>query len=87
MNPDDQESRVVRMAQRHGLRLVTSIRPAGYILVNRSDVVEFGASLGPRRATLDEVEQYLTKRAPSAVSQRNIAPRKRPRWMKGASWP
>jgi hypothetical protein len=87
MNPDDQESRVVRMARRFGLRLITCIRPAGYILVTRRNVVEFGASLGSRRATLDEIELYLTNRPPSAVSERKVALRKQPRWMKGGSWP
>jgi hypothetical protein len=78
MDDADQESRIVRMARRHGLRLVTSIRPAGYILVNGSKVVEFGASPGPHRPTLDEVEQYLTKRAADGVGEQRVMARKRP---------
>jgi len=87
MDSGDQKSRVVRMARSFGLRLITSIRPGGYILVNRSNIVEFGASFGQRRATLDEIELYLSKRSPSVVSKRIVALRKRPRWMKGGSWP
>jgi hypothetical protein len=65
MDNTDQEGRVLRLARRHGLRLVTSNKPAGYILVNRRNVVEFGVSQGYSRATLDEVEKYLTDRAVS----------------------
>jgi hypothetical protein len=65
MDNSGQEVRILRMARRYGLRLVTSSKPAGYILVNRRNVVEFGASRGHSRATLDEVEKYLTDRAAS----------------------
>jgi hypothetical protein len=65
MNNAGQEERVLRMARRCGLRLVTSRKPAGYILVNRRNVVEFGVSRGYSRATLDEVEKYLIDRSTS----------------------
>jgi hypothetical protein len=62
MDNNDRESRIGRMARRYGLRLVTSTKPVGYLLVNGRNVVEFGASPGPYRATLDEVEKYLTSK-------------------------
>jgi hypothetical protein len=65
MNNAGQEERILRMARRCGLRLVTSSKPAGYILVNRRNIVEFGVSRGYSRATLDEVEKYLTDRVAS----------------------
>jgi hypothetical protein len=80
------EQRLAVMAQLHGLRLVTSTNPAGYILVNARNVVEFGASAGPRRATLGEIETYLNDKAGS-VAQHRVMPRKRPRWMKLSAWP
>jgi hypothetical protein len=79
--------RLAVVAQLHGLRLVTSTNPAGYILVNARNVVEFGASAGPRRATLDEIETYLDDKPAGSVDQHLVLPRKRPRWMKLTAWP
>jgi hypothetical protein len=62
MDSNDRETQIGRLARRHGLRLTKCIAPVGYILVNRRNVVEFGASSGSHRATLDEVEKYLMLR-------------------------
>jgi hypothetical protein len=84
--------RLALRAQQHGLRLVTSTIPVGYILVNARKVVEFGAFPGQRRATLDEVESYLNEKlaasvVPTSVIPHRVRPRRRPRWMKPTSWP
>jgi hypothetical protein len=79
--------RLATVAQQHGLRLITSASPVGYVLVNARNVVEFGAFPGQRRATLDEVETYLNDKPPGSVSQHRVLPRKRPRWMKLTTWP
>jgi hypothetical protein len=87
MDDTNRESRIARMAQRHGLRLMASTRPVGYILINGNNVVEFGASAGPHRASLGEIENYLNTRVTGIAGERRVRPRRRPRWMKVASWP
>jgi hypothetical protein len=87
MDDTSRPSRIARMAQCHGLRLVASTKPVGYLLINANNVVEFGASAGPHRATLDEIEGYLNTRIPGIAGERRVRPRRRPRWMKVASWP